>query len=69
MIITDLATRHRTSVLMLTLPAGALGSYLAARTYDTTGSYLLALQTFAVLNVVTLLSLFAVRRETRDAVS
>jgi len=54
-------------VLMLALPAGSLGSFYAARTFDRVGSYSPALETFAVLNLVVFASLFLIRREMTTA--
>jgi sugar phosphate permease len=47
------------------LPGGVLGQVFAAHMYDTAGSYDVAFTTFAVLNVLTLVALAFVRRESR----
>lgn len=60
-------TRHMARIygaLMVTLfPGGVLGPIFAGAVFDRTGRYDPAFVTFAVLNVLGLLALFAVRRE------
>jgi cyanate permease len=50
--------------LMITLfPGGALGPIFAGAVFDRLGSYQLAFGTFALLNLLALLALFGLRRE------
>jgi cyanate permease len=51
------------ALMFVLLPGGALGPIFAARMFDTRGSYDLAFETFAILNVITLVALCFVRRE------
>jgi cyanate permease len=49
---------------MITLfPGGALGPIFAGAVFDRLGSYQLAFGTFAFLNLLALLALFGLRRE------
>ncbi len=51
------------ALILALLPGGTLGPIFAAWTHDRFGSYDIAFQTFAVLNGLSLLGLFFVRRE------
>jgi len=53
--------------MMATLVVGGIGPWFAAAIHDATGSYRSAFVLFAVLNAVTLLSLFFLRDERRAA--
>ncbi len=51
------------ALILALLPGGTLGPIYAAWVHDRFGSYDLAFQTFAVLNLLSVLALFFVRRE------
>ena len=51
------------ALMVVLAPAGTLGPVLAGWCHDTTGSYELAFQLFAVVNLGVFASLFLLRRE------